>query len=157
MIFGKTKTMEKTNQLKIPITDIELIKKLLPHREPMIMVNTLAYFTEKKAGSTLLISEDNIFVSDGVFSEAGILEHMAQTAALHIGYKQSLKNNIIKEGFIGAIKSSHISELPKINETLSTEMEVVYEIETMTMVKINTLVNGNCIATSEMTTVLKED
>lgn len=157
MIFGKTKTMEKTNQLKSPITEIELIKKLLPHREPMIMVNTLAYFTEKKAVSTLLISEDNIFVSEGVFSEAGILENMAQTAALHIGYKQSLNNNVPKEGFIGAIKSSHISELPKVNETLSTEMEVVYEIGNMTMVKINTSLNGIIIATSEMSTILKED
>ncbi len=156
MIFGKTKKMEEYNQLKSPISDIKRIEKLLPHREPMIMVDTLEYFSIKRGICRLSISENNIFVSNGFFSETGILEHMAQTAALHIGYKQSLNNIEAKEGFIGAIKSSEIISLPKLNDTLSTEIEVVYEITNMTMVKIKTSVGGKVIAMSEMNTILKE-
>ncbi len=148
--------MEEINQLKSPISDPKLIEKLLPHRKPMVMVDTLEYYSDKKGISKLSISEDNIFVSNGLFSETGILEHMAQTAALHIGYKQSLNNIEAKEGFIGAIKSSHIKSLPKLNDILSSEIEVVYEVGNMTRVKINTSVNGNSISTSEMSTILKD-
>ncbi|WP_033960386.1 hypothetical protein [Psychroserpens jangbogonensis] len=148
--------MEEPNQLKSSISDPKDIEKLLPHRKPMIMVDTLEYFSDKKGISKLSISEDNIFVSNGFFSETGILEHMAQTAALHIGYKQSLNNIGTKEGFIGAIKSSQIISLPKLNDILTTEIEVIYEVAQMMMVKIKTSVNGNAIAISEMSTVLKD-
>ena len=98
MIFGKIKkTMEKNNKLNSPISDPEIIEKLLPHRKPMIMVDRLHFFSEKKAISKLTIVKENIFVTNGYFSETGLLEHMAQTAALHIGYKQFL--NCSNHGF----------------------------------------------------------
>lgn len=146
--------MENTNQLQSPISELEQIKILLPHREPMIMVDSLIFYTEKRAISTLSISQNNIFVSNEVFSETGLLEHMAQTAALHAGYKQSLTKSEVKEGFIGAIKSSDISQLPKLNDIIQTEIEIVYDIGTMTMVKINTSLNGKHIAAAEMSTIL---
>ncbi|WP_271764698.1 hypothetical protein [Aquimarina algiphila] len=149
--------MEEHNQLKSPISDLKHIEKLLPHRKPMIMVDTLEYFSIKKGVSRFSISENNIFVSNGFFSETGVLEHMAQTAALYMGYKQSLDNIKTKEGFIGAIKSSQIISLPKLNDILSTEIEVVYQIANMTMVKIESSVNGKIIAVSEMSTLLKDE
>lgn len=147
--------MKTNNQLQSPISGLEQIKTLLPHREPMIMVDALLFYTEKRAISTLQISQKNIFVTNGLFSETGLLEHMAQTAALHVGYKQSLSKSEVKEGFIGAIKSSEILSVPKLNDVLQTEMDVIYDIGTMTMVKMNTTVNGKCIATAEMSTILK--
>lgn len=156
MIFGKIKkTMEKNNKLNSPISDLEIIEKLLPHRKPMIMVDGLHFFSEKKAISKLTIVKENIFVTNGYFSETGLLEHMAQTAALHIGYKQFLNCSKVKEGFIGAIKSSKIISLAKVSETISTEVEIIYDVGNMTMVKIKSYIDDNIIGNSEMSTVLK--
>lgn len=147
--------MKDNNQLQTPISELEQLKTLLPHREPMIMVDGLLHYSEKRAVSTLLIRHDNVFVSNGIFSETGMLEHMAQTAAMHVGYTQSLLKSEVKEGYIAAIKSSHILQRPKLNDVLHTEMEIVYDIDTMTMVKMYSSLDGNIIATAQMSTVLK--
>ncbi|PKQ45477.1 ApeP family dehydratase [Confluentibacter flavum] len=148
--------MDKHNKLKVPILDPEFIEKLLPHRKPMVMVDALVFFSDKKAISKLSISPDNIFVINGVFSETGLIENMAQTAALYIGYKQFLNNKVAKDGFIGSIKSTQIISLPKLNDTISTEINVIYEIGNMILVKINSTLNGITIGISEMSTVLKD-
>ena len=60
-----------------------------------------------------------------------------------------------KEGFIGAIKSSKIVSLAKVSETISTEVEIIYDVGNMTMVKIKSYIDDNIIGNSEMSTVLK--
>ncbi len=74
------------NKLDKPIKDLAVIKQFLPHREPMVMVDGLLFYNEKKAISTLTILKENLFVENGYLAETGLIEHMAQTAALHVGY-----------------------------------------------------------------------
>ncbi len=147
--------MENTNQLKAPITDLNFIKKLLPHREPMIMVDALLFYNSKKGVSNLIISDENIFVENGNLSETGVMEHMAQTAALHIGYKFYANKAPVKEGFIASIKSSKIFTLPNVNDAIITEATIAYEAAGMTMVKFVSKVNSKIMATAEMNTILK--
>ena len=53
----------------------------IPQKPPMVMVDKLIFAEEKKVVTSFLIRRDNIFCSDGVFTEAGLIENMAQTAA----------------------------------------------------------------------------
>ncbi|WP_179345191.1 hypothetical protein [Winogradskyella ursingii] len=145
------------NKLDQPITDLAVIKQFLPHREPMIMVDGLLFYNEKKAISTFTILKENLFIENGYFAETGLIEHMAQTAALHVGYKNYSEKKPVKEGFIGAIKSCEIVELPQLNITIKTEVEITYEIAAMTMVKLKSMIDEKIIATAEMSTVLKEE
>lgn len=154
MIFGMISNEE--NLLKEPIREFEFIKKLIPHREPMIMVDALISHSPLKATSELTIRNSNIFVEEGYFIETGLIEHMAQTAALHTGYKFYLEKLPVKEGFIGSVKSLSIVELPKINDTITTEVQITYEVANMTAVKLITRHEGKMIAEAEMNTVLKE-
>lgn len=154
MIFGMISNEE--NLLKEPIRESDFIKKLIPHREPMVMVDALVHYSPLKATSELTIPDTNIFVEDGYFSEAGLIEHMAQTAALYTGYKFYLEQLPVKEGFIGSIKSLNIVNLPKINDTLTTKVHITYEFANMTIVKLITTLGGKMIAEAEMNTVLNE-
>lgn len=143
--------------LKIPITDLANIKKLLPHREPMIMVDSLLEAGEGKATVGFTISKDNLFLSNNEFSETGLIEHMAQAAALYAGFKNYSEDNPAKEGFIASIKKLKIHKLPQIDAVLKTEVSIIHEIMVMTTVKLSTFINGVEIASAEMNTVLKAD
>lgn len=149
--------MPNKNLLKEPITDLALIKKMIPHREPMIMVDALIYVDDSKAMSELTVTNINVFVEKNRFSETGLIEHMAQTAALLTGYKYQSDNLPIKEGFIAAIKNLNIESLPFTMETILTEAKITYELAAMTIVQISTSVKGQVIASAEMTLVLKEN
>ncbi|MBQ0769778.1 MAG: hypothetical protein KBT58_10830 [Bizionia sp.] len=146
----------KDNSFTLPISNIEVIKQLIPHREPMIMVDGLLNFENLIARGTLTISEDNIFVEDNQLSETGLIEHMAQTAALHTGYKFKAKNKKIKEGMIAVIKSATILKVPQVQETIISEVCITYETEMLTMVTITTTLHDEIIATATMHTVLKD-
>lgn len=153
MIFGTI----KIKVLKIPIHNIDQIKRLLPHREPMIMVDKLLEFSEGKATVEFTIRADNIFVSNNNFSETGLIEHMAQAAALYIGYKNYAENTAPQEGFIAAIKKLHIYQLPHVDEILETKVTILHEIMHLSAVKVSTFINDLEISHAEMNTVLKED
>ena len=143
------------NLLKEPITDQELILKLIPQRAPIVMVDSLLYFEESKVISGLTVSEDNMFVQNGFLTEPGLIEHIAQTVALYTGYHFYINNIPAPEGYIGAIKSVTIEKLPKINMQIETEVEILQEIMGVTLVQGTTTLNGEVIVTAQMKTVLK--
>lgn len=149
--------MPNKNLLKEPITDLALIKKLIPHREPMIMVDALLYVDNSKAVSELTVINSNIFVENNTFSETGLIEHMAQTAALLTGYKYQSENLPIKEGFIAAIKNLKLESLPCTTDVISTDATILYELAQMTIVQLTSSIKGQSIASAEMTLVLKEN
>lgn len=141
--------------MKTPLTDLASIKKLLPHREPMMMVDSLLEFSEGKATVGFTILKDNLFVANNEFSETGLIEHMAQAAALYTGYKNYVDNQPAKEGFIASIKTLSIQQLPKVKDCLKTEVGIVYEMMHITIVKLS-IFNANIeIANAEMNLVLK--
>ncbi|MBA6153899.1 hypothetical protein [Gelidibacter maritimus] len=143
--------------LKIPITDLDGIKKLIPHREPMIMVDSLLEFSDGEARVGFTILKDNLFVNNDEFSETGLIEHMAQAAALYIGFKNHAKEQSAKEGFIASIKKLNIQKLPKADEVITTNVTIIHEIMHMSTVELSTISNGIIIANAQMNTVLKVD
>ena len=143
------------NLLKEPITDQDLILKLIPQRAPIVMVDSLLYFEESKVISGLTVTEDNMFVQNGFLTEPGLIEHIAQTVALYTGYHFYINNIPAPEGYIGAIKSVTIEKLPKVNMQIETEVEILQEIMGVTLVQGTTKLNGEVIVTAQMKTVLK--
>ena len=56
------------------------------------MVDKLLYADETTTRSSFIIPADNVFVMDGIFQEAGLMENMAQTAAARAGYMAKAEN-----------------------------------------------------------------
>lgn len=145
------------NLLKDKINDPKIIEKLIPQRAPIIMVDTLLYYDEEKVISGLTISEDNMFVDSGFFTEPGLIENMAQTVALYTGYHFYINNQQAPEGYIGAIKGVSIHALPKLGDCIETEVIIMQEIMGVTLVKGITRLDGEEIMSASMKTVLKQN
>jgi 3-hydroxyacyl-[acyl-carrier-protein] dehydratase len=69
----------------------------------------------------LTIPNDNIFVTNGYFTEPGLIENMAQTAGAGTGYKSKKEGKPMPGGYIAALKNVHIATLPKAGDTIITE------------------------------------
>ena len=61
------------------------IIELIPQRNPFVMVDKLLSATETTAHTSFEIKAGNILLNNGFFSEAGLVENIAQTAAAHAG------------------------------------------------------------------------
>lgn len=143
------------NLLEQEIKDKILIKKLIPQRDPMIMVDSLFYYDKTKVIGGLTINNSNLFVKDGFLNESGILEHMAQTVALHTGYSFYINNLVAPEGYIGAMSNVIITKLPMVNDKLKTEIKILKKFLKIVLVEGKTLLNNEVIMTATMKTVEK--
>lgn len=110
------------------LADFTLVSKLLPQGNPMIMVDQLISNDEHVTISSLTIKEDNIFCDNSLFSEPGIIENIAQTAALRSGYIAYLNNDLAPVGFIGSVKRMKIYELPGVGERINTKVVIESEM-----------------------------
>jgi predicted hotdog family 3-hydroxylacyl-ACP dehydratase len=135
-----------------PITDI---RNLIPQKAPFIMVDTLRSHSKSKAISSLTIQKVNLFIENNTFLEAGLIENMAQTVALHTGYEYFLKGVDPPTGYIGAIKNIEILKLPLLKDTISTEVRIIQEFNGVTLVEIKVVNEQNeKIASCQMKTVI---
>lgn len=130
------------------------IAELLPQKYPFVMVDTLIHYTEISINSGYTIREEDIFAEEGVFLEGGIVEHMAQSVALHTGYQFYLKNEQAPVGYIGSISNVSIHRLPAVGETLTTRVDILQEFMGITLVAVETFVNNLPVASGKMKTVL---
>lgn len=142
------------NLLENEITDYDFLLTLIPQKKPFVMVDKLRFYSDKKIVSSLTISEENILTRNGNFSEPGLIENMAQTTALHTGYKYFLAQKPAPTGYIGAIKKATIFQLPSTSKELTTTVEIIHDIMGVTLVEAKVECEGQLIAQSEMKTAL---
>ncbi|QQQ27422.1 hypothetical protein [Chryseobacterium indoltheticum] len=141
--------------ISLPTSDQNFVENLIPQKFPFVMVNSISEYSEEHLVSGFTIKEENIFVHEGVFQASGLIEHQAQSVALHTGYKFYLLGKEAPTGYIGAIKTFQAETLPKIEDQLVSEVKIINEMMGVTLVQISTTVNNQVIATSEMKTVVK--
>ncbi|MDF2833685.1 hypothetical protein [Chryseobacterium indoltheticum] len=141
--------------ISLPTSDQDFVENLIPQKFPFVMVNSISEYSEEHLVSGFTIKEENIFVHEGVFQASGLIEHQAQSVALHTGYKFYLLGKEAPTGYIGAIKTFQAETLPKIGDQLVSEVKIINEMMGVTLVQISTKVNDQVIATAEMKTVVK--
>lgn len=141
--------------VSLPTTDQNFVENLIPQKFPFVMVNSISEYSEEHLISGFTIKEDNIFVHEGVFQASGLIEHQAQSVALHTGYKFYLLGKEAPTGYIGAIKTFEAETLPKTGDQLVSEVKIINEMMGVTLVEIVTKIDNEVIAKSEMKTVVK--
>jgi predicted hotdog family 3-hydroxylacyl-ACP dehydratase len=132
----------------------EAVGDLLPQKFPFVMVDKMYSFNETSLVSGLTIENDNLFFENDYFLEAGLIEHMAQSVALHTGYQFFLRNEPAPTGYIGSIKEIEIKKLPQIQDTIQSTVTIIQEFAGITLVNIVTTLNNEQIANGQMKTVL---
>ena len=134
--------------------DKDFVENLLPQKFPFVMVDKMYDYTETSLVSGFTIQNDNIFFCNGTLVESGLIEHMAQSVALHTGYQFFLKKETAPTGYIGSIKEVEIRKLPKLNDEIKTAITILQEFGGITLVDVVTKLNDVEIASSQMKTVL---
>jgi predicted hotdog family 3-hydroxylacyl-ACP dehydratase len=124
---------------------------LLPQKPPFVMIDRLLHCDMTMTCTSLLVTDDNIFCDESRLTGPGIVENIAQTCAVRIGYiSKYVRHEPIKLGFIGAIRDMDIFRLPCVGEVLTTRVEVREEIFQMTLVSASVKVGEELIASCEM-------
>ena len=126
------------------------ILSIIPQRPPFVMIGQLIDCDENSTRTTLLILEDNVLVNKGEFSEAGLAENIAQTAAAGAGYSMQKKGGAVATGYIGAIKNLEVFALPKVGDTIETEVTIENQVFDITMIAGVVKCDGAVIAKCQM-------
>ena len=135
----------------------EDILDYIPQKPPIVMVSELLSNNETQTVSQLHLTADNMFCANGVFTEPGLIENIAQTAALRMGYAASQLTGDAEPpvGFIGAVSKLRIHNLPADNATLQTTVDVLNDIFGITLIKGTSRVNDEVMAECEMKIVIQ--
>ncbi len=136
------------------VFDKDFVEKLLPQKFPFVMVDKIYDYTETSLVSGFTIQKESIFFQNGNFVESGLIEHIAQSIALHTGYEFFLKKEPAPIGYIGSIKNIEILKLPKLGDEIQTTVTILQEFAGITLVEAVTKLNNIEIASGQMKTVL---
>lgn len=130
------------------------IEKYIPQRAPMIMVTGFHGIKDECFHTSLDICPNNIFCSGRHFTEAGIIEHIAQSCAFRNGYMALQASEKVKLGFIGAVTNMRIFMLPAVGERLQCTVRVEQEFLGISLVKASVTCNGKTVAEGKVKVAL---
>src|SRR5262245_58730333 len=111
------------------------ITKFIPQRDPIVMVHNLLEASDEHAVTQLHIDEDNVFSDQGFLAEPGLIENIAQTAAVHVGYQFTKKGIPIPIGYIASIKDLKITGLPPVSSTITTSVRITNKVLELTVAR----------------------
>lgn len=127
----------------------------IPQAPPFVMIDQL--LDGMPARASFLVRQGHLFVDEGMFTEPGIMEHMAQTSAAGMGYEAAQEGKQVPVGFIGAIKRWELYELPSVGAEIITTAEVRNRIGNALVVSAVTMLGKRPIASAEFTIFLQEN
>ncbi|WP_312399568.1 ABC transporter permease [Chryseobacterium sp.] len=144
--------------MEIKEENIINIHNFLPHREPMLMADYILELTKEKVITSFEIKEDNIFVHNNEFVEAGLIENLAQTCSSILG--QSFFENPEADtkviGFITNIKKIEVFALPKAGDTIISKASLISQFENICQISCETFVDETLLIKGEINLFIQE-
>ncbi len=133
----------------------ENIESLIPQRQPFVMIDELSGSDGNRTRTRLQVRADNIFVENGLFTEPGLLENIAQTAAARAGYEANKEKAPVRVGYIGAVKNFEVFDLPAVGDVIETEIIIGNQVFDVSVIKGSISCNNRVIAKCEMKIFIK--
>lgn len=132
-----------TQSLKLPVPAVELV----PHRNRMLLIDSLDEFGKNTGRADLKISEENLFiVKDSTLDSIVYIELLAQLIAAHSGYEARLDVSDPKIGFLVGIKELSINKTVSAGDIIDMQIKKDYEFDQITFVTGKILHKNNIIA-----------
>ena len=139
------------------------IQQFLPHRHPMLFVDTITWIEKTYVEAIFTIKPDQLFIQDNYFTEIGLLENMAQVCSTIIGQNYFINFSDLHKGdvvgYISTIKSAEIFRLPKMNQTIVTKATLIevfdYDDFSMSLMQVKVMIEDEIYATSTMNLMLQ--
>lgn len=134
-------------EMQLPLEDITA---LIPQKQPFVLVDKMLSSDDTKTCSSFVVKENGVFVDKGFLQEAGLMENIAQTAALRAGYTAALQNKTVESGYIGSVTNFEVFELPMVADELLTEVNIQDHVFNVTLLVGKVWVKDKLIASCEM-------
>lgn len=125
-------------------------REFIPQQAPFVMVDELIYADEGNSRTTLRITDQNLFATEGFFSTAGLVEAIAQTAAAGTGYAQKIKQEPVPVGFIGAVQRLEVYDWPLVNQEIVIETKLQANLMQVSLVSGTVKMNDRLMASCEL-------
>ena len=140
-----------TDFTQIPIGNI------LPQRTPFVFVDRLLHYDPQLTRTSFRIPEEGVFVQDGCFRTAGLVENMAQSSAARIGYiARYILHVPVTIGFIGSVRKLKVYRNPRYGELLETSVLLREDIFGITLTDVEVRCGGELIASASLKTALSD-
>lgn len=127
----------------------EKIEEHIPQRAPFIMIDNLIEASATLFKSDFKIKPGNIFLESGYLREFALIENIAQTASAGLTLTQNTGSGK-PGGYLGGISKLKLYELPKLNDTIYTEVNLMVQFENMFLVKGINYLGGKILMVCEM-------
>ncbi len=123
---------------------------LIPQRPPMVMIDKFLFSDDTSSHSGLTVPATCVFCENGILSESGLVENIAQTAAAGVGYACKRDNKVVPLGFIAAIKNLEVFELPIAGTELRTVVKIINQVMDVTIINGTVSAGSKLLAQCEM-------
>ena len=138
------------------------IQQFLPHRQPMLFVDTIILIETNYVEAIYTIKSGQLFLQNDYFLEIGLIENMAQVCSSIIGQKYFIDDDLQKGdliGYISTIKTCTIYNLPKINQTILTKAKLLevfdYEDYAISTMETQVFIDDKVYATATLNLLLQ--
>src|SRR5690554_5483624 len=111
------------------------VSNFLPHRKPMLMVDSVVENEDDVLATQFYIAEDCVFLKNGKLCEAGLMENAAQAASGVVGQTLFDADDVEGRGselvgYISAIRKVDIYALPEVGDTIVTRAKLSPRVDT---------------------------
>ncbi|WP_224995970.1 hypothetical protein [Cesiribacter sp. SM1] len=121
----------------VPIHKGEALFDYIPQRPPFVLVDTLYEKGALHVQSGFSIKADHPMVQQGVLTEGGLVENIAQTAALFAGVRFVDQGLPVPVGYIAGIKELEIKSLPPVGSKIFTTTTLTHDLMNIQVVEGN--------------------
>ena len=114
------------------------------------MIDNLVEATTEKFKTDFRILPGNIFVEKGVLREFALIENIAQSSSAGLAIIKMSRGKKAEDGFIGGISKLKLYDLPKVNDTIYTIVNLITQLENMFLLKGENYLNGKKLLECEL-------
>lgn len=132
------------------------LEKILPQRPPFVLISSMNDYSPTSASTVFTVPENHVLVENGMLSEAGVLENMAQTAAAQLGYTAYLNGVVAPLGFIAAVRNFEVTAFPRAGQNIETKMTYLNIVLNIQVVYTEVFLNEQKIASAELKIFIQE-
>ena len=130
-------------------------EKVIPHRFPMRMIDSLEEWNNESAVSTVVFSKEHMAVSEGFVTEPALVEALAQTVAAMEGMRNIDKaepdDDLAEQpGMLCGVTDFVVEKKPKAEKPLKIEVHVQKRLGSMFLVDGKITCNNELIATGSL-------
>ena len=127
------------------------IETLLPHRAPMLFLESLTGCTDTTATATACFAADHFAVADGRVLEPALVECMAQTVAAAMGCRARGQAGASHLGMLTVVSDFRILSRPAAGQQLQIETRELRRLGPMLMVAGTITCDGQLVASGNLT------